>query len=118
MGVPDAQFSRVPPEKLLNYLLDEGHAVGGSKAEWFTSLGYSLHHPRRLAEDLLRVVREATEYDTHPSAFGVKYVVVGRITTPCGREVSVLTVWIRTVKERGPRLVTARPAKERYDEGA
>lgn len=45
------------------------------------------------------------------TAFGVRYVVVGILSTPDGRGPTVRTVWFIEHGEEIPRLVTAYPAK-------
>ena len=44
MAIPNADAALIPPEKLRDYLLDEQHPIGGSKAKWFRSLGYDSAH--------------------------------------------------------------------------
>jgi len=116
MSIPNATLAVVPPEKLADYLLNPLHPVGGPQARWFISLGYHSESPERLARDLLEVARRGERFTTHPSVLGVKYVVSGRIATPCGRMVDVVTVWIAEPKMTGPRLVTAYPGKESSNE--
>lgn len=63
-------------EKIRDYLLNPSHPVGGPKALWFASPGYTLDTWRDLAEDLSRLARER-DFIAKPSPFGVKYEVVG-----------------------------------------
>ena len=84
MPIPDAESAFVPPMKLSGYLLDPTHPVGGTKARWFLCLGYETEDPERLATDLLRVVRESSDFEKEVTRFGVKYVVRGRLETPNG----------------------------------
>ena len=56
MPIPQADAAYVPAEKLSEYLLDEEHPVGGSKAKWFRSLGYDLADATALERDLLKQV--------------------------------------------------------------
>ncbi len=41
MPFPDAEYAIISKEKVCEYLLDLTHPVGGPKAVWFLSLGYS-----------------------------------------------------------------------------
>jgi hypothetical protein len=43
MPIPDAERAIVSRKKIQDYLLNEEHPDGGSKAVWFASLGYGLH---------------------------------------------------------------------------
>lgn len=109
MPIPDAESAFVPPKKLSGYLLDPTHPVGGSKARWFLRLGYRMEDPDRLATDLLRVVRESSDFEQEATQFGVKYVVRGRLETPNGGLANIVTVWIREIDDSRPRLITAYP---------
>jgi hypothetical protein len=109
MPIPNAASAFVPSEKLHEYLLNEQHPIGGSKARWFRSLGYDPADPSRLERDLLRQVQTSDDYSEKSSAFGTKYVVDGKITTPSGIDANVTTVWIVEPSDNRPRLVTAVP---------
>jgi Domain of unknown function (DUF6883) len=109
MPIPNAVAAYVPPEKLRDYLLDEQHPVGGSKAKWFRSLGYDAADPATLERALLNVVQVSDRITMKSSAFGTKYVIAGEITAPNGTTASVTTVWIVEPTNSRPRLVTAYP---------
>jgi hypothetical protein len=116
MPIPNAELAAVPPEKVTDYLLNLSHPVGGAKARWFASLGYHPNRPEQLADDLLEVVRRGDQFTTDRSSFGVKYNVLGRMVTPSGRSVNVVTVWIIEPTDLSPRLVTAYPDRSESDE--
>lgn len=109
MPIPNADAAYVPPEKLSDYLLNEQHPVGGSKARWFRSLGYNPADAAVLEQDLLAQVQASENYSEKTTAFGTKYVVSGRISTPNGVDANVTTVWIVEASDNRPRLVTAYP---------
>jgi hypothetical protein len=111
MPIPNANAAFVPPEKVTDYLLDEQHPVGKSKAKWFSSLGYDVGDSGRLEKDLLKLVQSSEDYAEKASSFGTKYVVSGRITSPSGRDANVTTVWIIESSGGAPRLVTAYPGE-------
>jgi hypothetical protein len=112
MPIPHADSARVPLEKLTEYLLNEQHPVGGSKAKWFRSLGYQADHPVTLERDLCELVRTSEVYTENDTPFGTKYVVSGRMKSPSGKEVNLTTVWIIEPSDRSPRLVTAYPGEK------
>jgi hypothetical protein len=116
MPIPNAERAVVPPEKVTDYLLNLLHPVGGSKARWFLSLGYHSSRAERLADDLLEVVRSGETFTTEVSPFGIKYSVSGRMATPSGQSVNVMTVWIKEPSDPNPRLVTAYPGRRASDE--
>jgi hypothetical protein len=108
MPFPNAERAIVAEEKIRDYLLNPGHPVGGSKAVWFASIGYTLDNWQELAHDLLHLARTSGDFTAKPSPFGVKYEVSGEIGRPGHRPAAVVSVWI--VEEDGsPRLVTAYP---------
>ncbi len=108
MSFPDAEHAVVTQEKVCDYLLNLAHPVGGPKALWFASLGYSLENWRHLANDLHRVAKNCDDFVAKPSSYGVKYEAVGTIECSGYRPAVVVTVWI-VEENRPPRLVTAYP---------
>ena len=108
MPFPDAEHAIVTREKLCDYLLNPAHPVGGPKAAWFASIGYTLQSWEHLRDDLLRVARSCNEFVPKSSPYGVKYETEGEIGCDGYRPAIVLAVWI--VEEKSPpRLVTAYP---------
>ncbi len=109
MPIPNADLAFIPGDKLAGYLLDEQHPVGGSKARWFRSVGYEIDVPAVLEQDLLKLVQTSDDFQEKASAFGIKYIVRGKISTPSGNDANVTTVWIVEPTDNRPRLVTAFP---------
>lgn len=64
-----------------------------------------------LENALLKLARNQVVKETVYSAYGLKYVIVGSIETPCRKIVNILTVWIVDAGGESPRFVTARPYK-------
>jgi hypothetical protein len=108
MPFPDAEHAIVAKEKICEYLLNPSHPVGGSKAVWFASIGYTLDNWRELADDLLQLARTSDDFIAKPSPFGVKYEVSGQVGRSGHRQAVVLSVWI-VEEDASPRLVTAYP---------
>ncbi len=108
MPFPLAEHASVAEEKIRDYLLNLAHPVGGSKAAWFASIGYTTENWQDLAEALLEVARTSEEYVAEPSPFGVKYKVSGTIGSAGHRPALVESVWIAE-EGKYPRLVTAYP---------
>ena len=108
MPFPDAEHAIVTEVKVRDYLLNPNHPVGGPKATWFASIGYTIDNWQDLADDLLRLARTVDDFVAKPSSFGVKYKVPGRIGRPGHCPADIITVWI--VEENSlPRLITAYP---------
>ena len=109
MPFPGAEQAVVPDGKLFEYLLNPIHPVGGPKAAWFASIGYTAENAAALAADLIRVANSGESFISKPSPFGVRYEVVGEIGRPGFRPARVTTVRIVS-RNDPPRLVTAYPA--------
>jgi uncharacterized protein DUF6883 len=109
MPFPGAGQAVVPNDKLFQYLLSPMHPVGGPKAAWFASIGYTAENAATLAADLIRVANSGESFVSKPSTFGVKYEVAGEIGCPGFRPARATTVWIVSGNDP-PRLITAYPA--------
>jgi len=110
MKMPYCSSANIAIEKITEYLLSLSHPRGSMKARWFNTLGYDIQKPNELVESLLSLacldVQASEETD-----YGTKYVIVGNITGPNGRSAKVKTIWILTVGNVAPKLVTAYPSK-------
>ena len=53
MPFPEAERAIVTEEKVRDYLLNPSHPIGGSKAVWFASIGYSIENWQDLIDDLM-----------------------------------------------------------------
>lgn len=111
MPFPDADQAIASRDKICDYLLNHNHPLGGPKAEWFESLGYTLNNWRDLRDDLLEVARTCEKFNAVSSPFGVKYRTIGRIGRTSGRTADVLAVWI-IEGNSSPRLITAYPGDD------
>lgn len=112
MPIPDAEHAVVAFEKVRDYLLNLEHPDGGSKAVWFHSLGYTRDQWQALAEDLMSIAHNCTEFATETTLFGIKYRAAGSVGCPSHRPGNVLTVWI-VEDDDPPRLVTAYPDEDK-----
>lgn len=62
MPIPNSRLAVVPEEKLIDYLLNPTHPVGGPKARWFLSRGFRASDPENLRVGLLAIVRDSDDY--------------------------------------------------------
>jgi len=109
MELPHADLAVVPPEKITQYLLNDAHPEGKTKAAFFRRLGFRPENPQILEAELLHLARMA-DMKEMPFAFGLKYVGTGLIDCPDGRQVEIVTVWALRFGQPPPYLVTAYPA--------
>ena len=108
MAFPDAENSIVTEDKLCDYLLNSSHPVGGPKAAWFASIGYTRDNWTEFRDGLLAIAASCENFVAKPSPYGVKYETTGDLGTAGHRPGRVVAVWI--VEENfPPRLVTAYP---------
>jgi hypothetical protein len=99
----------VPEAKIADYLLDSNHPVGGPKAKFFTSFGFSRSDRPGMAVALAEhPLRNAVE-ETIATNYGQKHVVRCSVATPDGRNPCIVTVWMKE-GDAPARLVTAYPA--------
>lgn len=105
----DWKQALVTESKILGYLLAPDHPIGGSKAEFFHSLGYTRSEWTKLRDDLAALPRHGDVKSEETNRFGKKYVVDGVLHTPSERVVALRTVWIIHRDGQPPRLVTAYP---------
>lgn len=96
-------------EKITDYLLSEIHPEGRGKAAFFRRLGFRKDEPYTLRWALLQLARQLS-VDELEFPFGLKYVGVGPITCPDGRQVDIVTVWVLRDGRPPPYFVTAYPA--------
>ena len=111
MPFPDAEQAIVPQEMLCDDLLNPAHPVGGLKAAWFASIGYTQQNWEQLRSDLLLVAKSCENFIPKSSPFGVKDATEGEIGCGGYPPAIVVAVWI--VEENlAPRLVTADSGKK------
>jgi hypothetical protein len=107
MKLPNVEQAIVPQAKITTYLLNETHPEGGGKALFFIHFGFSVAQWDIFVRALIRHAYEHEVVKTHPTRFGMRYVIEGELDTPSGRKPNVRVVWFIRMGESVPRLVTA-----------
>ena len=107
--LPHGSQAIISLRKLTEYLLSESHPVGGSKAAFFRSYGFTEANVGLLENGLRMIAREKSIVEVVSSAHGTKYVIDGRLETPLGGSATVRTIWIIDRGQEVPRFVTAYP---------
>jgi len=108
LPLPNRFRVEIARRKVTGYLLATAHPVGGAKARYFESRGYSIEEPQKLEDALRQVAAEGTVAKENATRWGIKFVVEGSVIAPDGNPLPLATVWI--VKESSvPVLVTAYP---------
>ena len=107
MRVPNAELAIVSDVKLLRYVLNLSHPIGGPHAFLFDRLlGINLTCADVLRQALLHAVRDEEAVEGQTSPYGTKYEVRFDMTGPRGRY-TVLSIWIILTGSLAPQLVTA-----------
>ncbi|MSU51019.1 MAG: hypothetical protein EXS37_18335 [Opitutus sp.] len=109
MKLPNAHLAVVPQKKIIGYLLNPAHPVGGSKAAFFMRFGFTVEEWSRLAEALLQEARENDVGVSEQTRHGMRYVVDRHVKTSAGASLNVRTAWFIDSAGGVPRFVTAHP---------
>jgi hypothetical protein len=107
--LPNAHLAVVEERKVSEYLLNESHRFGASKARFFAAFGFSVASWRVLADALREHGRSGGVASKTETGFGPRYEVDGPLVAPDGRRPRVRTVWQVDVGEVAPCLITAYP---------
>jgi hypothetical protein len=107
MKMPNADLATITDEKLLRYVLNPAHAVGGPHAKLFDRLlGINLACADVLREALLRAASDEEASLGKPSPFGQKFEIRFSLTGPNG-SYNILSVWMIKTGTASPQLITA-----------
>jgi len=98
---------RIEKRKITEYLLNENHPTGRSKALWFQSFGFSRIRWKEFSDSIQILLQKPHGKEIYKSTFGCRLVVWGYLQTPLGKKVRVTTVWQVDRGALAPRLITA-----------
>lgn len=82
----------VEDRKLVDYLLSVSHNVGRFKARFFAAQGFDLRDPESVRAALLAHLASARLSTTIETALGLKFVALGELPSPDGRNPLVRSV--------------------------
>jgi len=105
------KMRRIDRAKLVEYLLHPEKGQG--KAHLFYNFGFTLLEWELLYDALLIHGETMPITETIASEYGTKYIVIGGLGTPDGRDPwpIVQAVWIQDEGQEGVRFVTAYPIR-------
>lgn len=109
MRLPNAEGALVEERKITEYLLSFASRQGASKARYFTRFGFSIEQWEVFAEALRIHSAQHDVVEIEETSRGIKYVIIGTVNTPDGRNPSIRSVWQIAHGTNYPRLITARP---------
>lgn len=100
----------IPQDKLLRYLLLPREE--SDKSKFLASADYTLSNWEALERDLRKLAQDHEISGVESSPYGMKYEVRGTLTGPNGRELHVVTIWIKLEATGETRFVTLFPDPE------
>ena len=106
--LPKSGLLQVDELKILQYLLNDKHPEGKSKAKFFKGRGFRNGEWLILQSALVQHGKARPIVSTETTSFGIKYVVECALETPDGIDSCVRTVWVAE-RDNTFRLVTAYP---------
>jgi hypothetical protein len=112
MKLPNANLAIIEEAKVIDYLLNQKHRFGASKARFFAQFGFRPERWEDLAAALREHGRQNEVTKVRETGFGPRYEVEGELTTPDGRRSRVRTVWQLDDGQIAPRLITAYPLEQ------
>lgn len=112
MKLPNVERAFVPPEKIIQYLLNENHPKGKDKAAFFSRFGFSVAQWEVMAAALLAHARLHTVTSRREIPHGANYVIEGPLESPDSRNPEVRVIWFIASNDDTPTFVTAYPLAE------
>jgi hypothetical protein len=109
MRVPNLDAAVVSQSKILDYLLQPSHPVGGPKARFFLRFGFLRERWFELANAIVDHARQNDVTLVERSEYGTRYVVDGPLQSPSGTALNVRAAWYIDRDGTTPRFVTAHP---------
>ena len=113
MKLPNHESAILPREKIRDYLLSTTHPDGRHKAAFFLRFGFNRDSWQTLGEALRRHAALHDVVKTETTAFGVRYVIEGELSTPGQRQPYVRVVWFIRDDQEAPYFVTAYPLRRK-----
>ena len=107
--LPKAHLARVDERKLKDYLLNQAHPRGRSKAEFFRARGFTDRDWQRMADALRHHAQTNLVSGERTTEYAVTYSLDCHLPTPDLSNPCIRTVWEVRPDDPRPRLITAYP---------
>ena len=102
--------SVIPQDKIRRYLLLP--QLEDDKSKFLALARYTLANWERLEKDLQAAIQLNEAYEVGSNSYGAVYELKAKWTGPNGKQISVLTIWIRLNTPGKTNFVTLYPNKE------
>jgi hypothetical protein len=112
MKLPNVGNAMVEKTKIMDYLLNMEHQLGGSKARFFRDFGFGPDNWEVFQKAIMQVALDNEIVSEQRSPFGLRYEVDGVLNTPSGLKPRIRTVWQQDEGARAPRFITAYPLEK------
>ena len=107
--LPQAELAVVEEKKLRDYLLNQSHQKGRSKAAFFLARGFTERDWEGMADALRHHARNNPISARRATEFAVNYALDCHLPTPDRSNPCIRTVWEIRPDNPRPRLITAHP---------
>jgi hypothetical protein len=115
MKLSYSEQAHIPDDKITQYLLNSEHSEGYGKAKFFMRFGFSIAQWQQLADALFTHAQTHEVIKIEQTQFGTRYIIEGKLETPCKRKPHVRVVWFIENGSTQPKLVTAYPLETQND---
>src|SRR4051794_28913195 len=105
---PDA---KIPLEKVTKYLLVPRE--WDDKSKFLARAGFTRDNPERLLQAIRDLAAAAEAVEDRTDEYGVFFRAEGELQGPNGRDLQVVTIWLRWHMDGLVRFVTLKPRKEK-----
>jgi hypothetical protein len=107
--IPNPSALRIDDSKITDYLLNETHSQGRSKASFFRAVGFANPNIDSFKIAMRNHARTNPIANYHPSPYGTKTIIECQLLMPNGKTYCIRSVWIDHNDGLAPRLITAHP---------
>lgn len=113
MDIPSGYQLEVSKAKVVDYLMNERHPDGRSKARFFLAEGFNPENWELLATVLKEQYMDAPSIQKEPVTWGEVHIVEAPLRSKSGKMRLIRSVWVIENNSQLVRLVTAYPIKRK-----
>ncbi len=107
--LPQRELAWIEERKIVDYLLDPAHPVGGPKAKFFLGRGFQSADWQGMADALRHHARHNRVSKIKATPYATNYSLDCHLPAPDRSSPCIRTVWEVRPGDHRPRLITAHP---------